>query len=289
MKILMAVDGSDHAYEGVRALRYLAKAEQVILLHVLNVPRPAYPMMVPEVAEELYRERELHLRTDGERLLDRIQSLLPPHTGPSAKFLRIGSPADVIAAVAEEEHVDLIVMGSRGLGPIKERVLGSVSHRMVSLARCAKLIINGPVKAIRQILVPLAGSFDREEAVRYLEAKPFLEPPELNLFTVLPSVVPPWPIPEAAAAELEDAEMKSAERFLADGAAHLQSLGYKTRTRVVVGPPAESILSEATRLGSDLILMGSRGRQGMTRMLLGSVSHAILHQMPCPVLVLPTT
>ncbi|HJT19297.1 MAG TPA: universal stress protein, partial [Nitrospira sp.] len=240
MKILVAIDGSNHAYEGVRALRYLARADQVILLHVLNVPRPAYPMMVPEVAEELYREREDRLRTEGDRLLDRIQSLLPPHTGPSTRFLRIGSPADVIATVGEQEKVHLIVMGSRGLGSIKERVLGSVSHRIVTLAPCAKLIVNGPIKAIRQILVPLAGSFDREEAIRFLQTKPFLEPPELNLFTVLPSVVPPWPIPETAAAELEEAEMESAHRFLADGAIRLQLLGYKTRTRVVVGTPAES-------------------------------------------------
>ncbi len=77
MKTLLAIDGSDHAYEAVRALKYFAKADRLFVLHALNVPRPAYPMMVPEVTEQLYRELESGMREEGERLLDRILSLLP--------------------------------------------------------------------------------------------------------------------------------------------------------------------------------------------------------------------
>ncbi|MFI5224665.1 MAG: universal stress protein, partial [Nitrospirales bacterium] len=145
MKTLLAVDGSDNSYEAVHVLKYLARAEQLTLLHTLNVPRPAYPMMLPEVAEEIYKTLEQSMREDGERLLNRVQSLLPPHAGPSTRHLRMGSPAEVIVSMAEEQKVDLIVMGARGLGPIKERLLGSVSHRILTLAHCATLIVNGPV------------------------------------------------------------------------------------------------------------------------------------------------
>ncbi|MDH4187894.1 MAG: universal stress protein, partial [Nitrospira sp.] len=93
MNTLLAVDGSDNSYEAVHALKFFAKADQLTLLHVLDVPRPAYPMMVPEVAEELYKSLEQSMREDGERLLDRIQSLLPPHAGPATKLLPLGSPA----------------------------------------------------------------------------------------------------------------------------------------------------------------------------------------------------
>ena len=189
---------------------------------------------------------------------------------------------------AEHEKVNLIVMGARGFGPIKERVFGSVSHRVLTQAPCAKLIVNGPVKAMRQVLVPLAGSIDTEAAIHFLKLKPFGEAPELILFTVFPELGPPWPIPADVAAQLEKDEIQRARQFLDDAAARIRVLGYPVKTQVVVGKAVESILNQAKKLGSDLILMGSRGRHGTTRFLLGSVSHAVLHEMPCPVLILPT-
>jgi nucleotide-binding universal stress UspA family protein len=285
MKTLLAVDGSDNSYEAVRALKFLSRADQLILLHALNVPRPAYPMMMPEVADELYKAVERSMREDGERLLDRVQSLLPLHAGPSTKRLELGSPAEVIVTAAEQDKVDLIVMGARGLGPIKERLLGSVSHRILTLAPCAKLIVNGPVKAMTKVLLPLQGPHDMEAAIRFLQLKPFHEPVQLSLLTVLPSVRPPWPVGAAAAEQLEERALQSAREFIEDVANRLRSLGYEARGRAVLGTPAGIILQEAATLRSDVILMGSRGKKGAMRFMLGSVSHAVLHQMPCPILI----
>jgi len=286
MKTILAVDGSDNSYEAVHALKYFARAEQLTLLHALDVPRPAYPMMLPEVAEELYKSLEESMREDGERLLDRVQSLLPIHAGPSTKHLRIGSPAEVIVSTAEEQKADLIMMGARGLGPVKERLFGSVSHRILTLAPCATLIVNGPVKAMKQILLPLQGLSDAEAAIRFLQLKPFHEAVEVTLLTVLPSTEPPWPgdAVAAAAEKLEVQALQSARDYIDGVAERLRTIGYKARGVAVLGTPSSMILQEATKLRSDLILMGTRGRQGITRFVLGSVSHAVLHQMPCPVL-----
>ncbi len=284
MKTLLAVDGSDNAYEAVHAMKYLARAGQLTLLHALDVPRPAYPMMVPEVAEELYKSLEQSMREDGERLLNRVQSLLPMHAGPSTKQLRIGSPAEVIVATAEEQQADLIVMGARGLGPIKERLLGSVSHRILTLAPCATLIVNGPVKAMKNILLPLQGLSDAEAAIRFLQLKPFHDPVEITLLTVLPSTQPPWPVEAAAAETLEKQALQSARGYIESVTERLRALGYQAQGIAVLGTPSAMILQEASNLRSDLILMGTSGRQGITRFVLGSVSHALLHKMPCPVL-----
>jgi nucleotide-binding universal stress UspA family protein len=54
------------------------------------------------------------------------------------------------------------------------------------------------------------------------------------------------------------------------------NLGYQAHGVAVVGTPSTMILQEATTLRSDLILMGTRGRQGITRFVLGSVSHKVL-------------
>ena len=284
MNTLLTVDGSDNSYEAVHALKYFARAEQLTLLHALDVPRPAYPMMLPEVAEELYKSLEQSMREDGERLLDRVQSLLPMHAGPSTKQLRIGSPTEVIVSTAEEQKANLIVMGARGLGPVKERLLGSVSHRILTLASCATLIVNGPVKAMKQILLPLQGLSDAEAAIRFLQLKPFHDAVEVALLTVLPSTEPPWPVEAAAAEKLKEQALQSARDYIDGVAERLRAIGYQARGVAVLGTPSAMILEEATKRRSDLILMGTSGRQGITRFVLGSVSHAVLHKTPCPVL-----
>jgi nucleotide-binding universal stress UspA family protein len=182
--------------------------------------------------------------------------------------------------MAEEQKADLIVIGARGLGPVKERLLGSVSHRILTLAHCATLIINGPVKAMKQILLPLQGPFDAEAAIHFLQLKPFHDAVELTLLTVLPSTEPPWPGDAAAATEI----LEEQAAYIKSVAERLRAIGYQAHGVAVVGTPATVILQEATTLRSDLILMGTRGRQGMTRFVLGSVSHAVLHKTPCPVL-----
>jgi len=283
MKTILAVDGSDNSYEAVHIMKYLARAEQLTLLHALDVPRPAYPEMLPEVAEEIYKTLEQTMKEDGERLLKRVESLLPLHAGPTTKQLRIGSPAKTILSMAEEQKADLIVMGARGLGPIKERLLGSVSHRILTLAPCSTLIVNGPVTPVKQILLPLEGPSDAEAAVRFLRLKPFHEAVELTLMTVLPWTEPPWP--SGAAAEAAATEMLEKQtEYVESVAERLRAIGYKAHGVAVVGTPATMILQQATTLRSDLILMGTRGRQGVTRFVLGSVSHAVLHKTPCPVL-----
>ena len=241
-------------------------------------------MMVPEVAEELYRSLKQSMREDGERLLDRTQSLLPPHAGPTTKLLQLGSPTEVIITTAEAKKVDLIIMGARGLGPIKERLIGSVSHRILTLAPCATLIVNGPVKAMKQILLPLQGSFDETAAIRFLQLKPFHDPVELTLLTVLSQTQPPWPVEVTVARKLEEQALQIAHDYIDEVAKRLRTIGYQARGLAVLGTPSSRILQEATARRSDLILMGTKGRQGITRFMLGSTSHAVLHKMPCPVL-----
>lgn len=285
MKLLLAVDGSDNSYEAVRALKCLARAEELHLVHVLDVPSPAYPMMMPEVAQELYESVERNMRDDGTRLLDRIVSLLPLDVGPVTKHLVVGSPVDQIVALAEQLKVGLILLGARGLGPIKERLVGSVSHRVLTFGPGAKLILPGPLKTLHHILLPLQGSYDAAHALSFLQQKPFRDPPTITLFTVLPHTRPPWPVDAVSAEHMETHSLGKAKDFLDEMAAKLRPLGYQTRVATTLGTPVEGILQEAKALNPDLILAGSRGRRGITRMVLGSVSHALLHQGTYPVMI----
>lgn len=285
MKLLLAVDGSDNSYEAVRALKYLARAEELHLVHVLDVPSPAYPMMMPEVAQELYETVERNMRDDGTRLLDRIVALLPLDAGPVTKHLVVGSPVDQIVALAKQQKINLILLGARGLGPIKERLVGSVSHRVLTFGPGAKLILSGPLKTLHHILLPLQGSYDADHAISFLQQKPFRTPPTITLFTVLPHTRPPWPVDAVSAEHMETHSLGKAKDFLDEIAAKLKSYGYQTRVATTLGTPVQGILQEAKALNPDLILAGSRGRRGLTRMVLGSVSHALLHQGTYPLVI----
>jgi len=285
MKLLLAVDGSDQSYEAVRSLKYLQRAEELHIVHVLDVPTPAYPMMMPEVSQELYETVERNMREDGTRLLERIVSLLPLGIGDPTTHLVVGSPADQIVMLAEQCKVDLILLGTRGLGPIKERLVGSVAHRVLTYGSSAKLILPAPLKALDRILLPVQGMADADEALRFLQRKPFRDLPTMTLFTVLPHTTPPWPVDVASAEQMEVHALRNAQLFLNDMAAKLDPLGYRIRVTAALGAPVEEILKEARAWNPDLILMGSRGRHGVTRMVLGSVSHALLHQGSYPLMV----
>lgn len=285
MKILLAVDGSDHSYEAVRSLKYLSRADELLVVHVLDVPTPAYPMMMPEVAQEIYDTLERNMREDGNRLLDRIMSLLPMDAGPVTKHLVVGSPTEQIVALAEQHRVGLTLLGTRGFGPIKERLIGSVAHRVLTFAPGAKMILPGPMKALKQILLPLQGAQDAEQALRFLQQTPFREPATVTLFSVLPHTRPPWPVDAASAEQMETHALRRAQDFLNETAGKLTALGHQTRCTASLGTPVDGILKEAKAVHADLILLGSRGRQGITRLVLGSVSHALLHQGTYPLMI----
>jgi nucleotide-binding universal stress UspA family protein len=146
MRILVAVDGSDQSLHAVRAVEHLAHAEKVVMLHALDVPTLAYPMYhtmgVPRTLEVLSLSIEQAMREDGKRLLDRVVSLLLMNGGSVVKKLKKGLPGEVILTTAEKVKTDLIVLGSRGLGPIKELLVGNVSHCVVMHAPCQTLVVN---------------------------------------------------------------------------------------------------------------------------------------------------
>jgi len=285
MNILLAVDGSDQSYEATQALAHLPPADKLVVLHVLDVPNPAYPMLVPEVARDLYATVEREMREEGKRVLEQTVAMLPPHTGPADKRLEIGSPAEVILTVAEVERAHLIVLGARGLGPIKELLLGSVSHRVLAHAACPVLAVRKPLRTLKRILVAVQGPDDAELIARVLSAHPFRQPVEATVLTVLPFTQPVWPTAALMPESLRKDLLSRAKHFVDGVAATLDARYYRATGEVIQGAPAMEIARAAEHRQADLIVMGSRVRKYAGPIMLGSVSHAVAHRVPCSVLI----
>lgn len=288
MRILLGVDGSDQSVEAARALSFLSPAEEVILLHTLDVPKPAYPKITPEVAAEIYATVERDMLAEGERLLTTlVSSALSANRGTVTKRLEVGKPSDVILSIAQEQRVDLILLGTRGIGPVKELVVGSVSHHVLSHAHCPVLAVKGPLRPLRHILLPVQGPEDAEAAIRFAATKPFREPVDVTVLTAVHFAPPPWPADASVTQAMKSDVLDGARHFVDDVASRLSSDVYRAKGAAMLGTPAGVIQQEAAKISPDLIVMGSRGRHGLMRAMLGSVSHAVLHQATCPVLIFP--
>lgn len=77
---------------------------------------------------------------------------------------------------------------------------------------------------------------------------------------------------------------QDAERRLGEMGAALASTGIKVTTEVLIGPAARTIVGAAGDRASDLIVMGTHGRSGISHLLLGSVAERVVRMATCPVL-----
>jgi len=143
-KILLATDGSDSSLHAARMAGELSTAlkdVQVIVLYVAHVPRAYYA--VDEFGNKVTPEvpMDVMIRRTGEPILRKTISALGLPEEQVVTEVQVGEPAEEIVDYARLEQVDMIVMGSRGLSPIKEILLGSVSDKVLHTAPCPVLIV----------------------------------------------------------------------------------------------------------------------------------------------------
>lgn len=133
--IIWASDGSDHANRALDLARGLAEASsaKLIAVHVkeITVGRGGgYPVLVDE--EEIERQIESQAKELKEAGLDATYD---------QRGTTMGGAAHAIADAATETGADLIVVGTRGQGPLSGLLLGSVTHRLLHVAPCPVLAV----------------------------------------------------------------------------------------------------------------------------------------------------
>lgn len=145
-KVLVPVDGSPTSLRAVDTVRQLVEegsAQEVTLLHVTQNPRDViliegfytrldFLQFQEELMEKVNEVARQILEKAKERLGPRINASIQLENGP---------PAETICEIAEKGNYDLIIIGNRGLNRLQRILLGSVSGRVVSLARCSVLVV----------------------------------------------------------------------------------------------------------------------------------------------------
>jgi nucleotide-binding universal stress UspA family protein len=138
----------------------------------------------------------------------------------------------------------------------------------------------------RSILVPVDGSAHADAALAQAIELARCEEARLTLLCAWQPY--PWYGGESLAivdAEQLDADIQAEARRTVQAALDRVPGGVIARAEVVCEHPADAILHAVDREGHDLVVMGSRGRGGLRSLFLGSVSQAVLHRSPVPVMV----
>ena len=143
--------------------------------------------------------------------------------------------------------------------------------------------MNPVAVTFERILVPTDFSETSERALEYAKAIAKKDNSQLLLVHVSPpmNIITP---PEAAWVDVAELETAEEERLEQSGAA-LRSEGYRARTISLTGALYDELLSAVKQNDVDLIVLGTHGRKGYDRLLLGSDAEAILRQVRCPVLL----
>lgn len=140
MKILLAVDGSASSQRAVEQVVTLAAelraVPEIRLLHVHpEIPDARVRQHVPHGdLERYYREESVPHLAAAETALNAAGLAYTRH-------IHVGDAAEIIARLAADQACDRIVMGTHGRSALAEAVLGSVSHRVLQLARCPVLLV----------------------------------------------------------------------------------------------------------------------------------------------------
>lgn len=295
MRIVLAQDGSaqsDHARQLVAGLPWApGTAVRVVAVleaatDLVTLPWPgAGTVDVTRLESTARAEIEQMLRATGDRLAG-------PGRSVEWELVR-GNPGEAIVAEARAFGADLVVLGSRGHGRLGSMVLGSVSAHVVDHAPCPVLVVRGSAERISRVLLAEDGSEHAAAAAAIVGSWSVFRDLDVDV-TAVASLPAPWSsglaptmVAEALEAYAETLGSVQAERReLAEAtAARLRAAGVRASASVRAGDVASEIVEAASELGSDLIVLGSRGVSGIVRALLGSVARSVLRHAPCSVLV----
>jgi nucleotide-binding universal stress UspA family protein len=283
MRIVVGVDWSDEAFAAVEQIGLLYKPDEVVLVHGVDLGMLQNPMVAGAANLQGYDEFRQALIEAGRQAVERCRTLLPAETPSIRTLCEVQHPAAFILDSAAAVEADLIAMGTHDHSRLTEVFAGSVSHRILLHATVPTLIVKGKARPVTRVLMAVEG---REDAIRlhtWLTSHPFKIPVAVTILSVVPSLAMVEPNLMVGFQGWSEEHKRHAEQVVNDTAQALASPHFTVSTDVRMGDPVTTVCEAGN--SHDLIVVGSHGRKGLDRFLLGSVSHGIVHRAGCSVLV----
>jgi nucleotide-binding universal stress UspA family protein len=294
MKVLIAIDCSP-ASERVLDEAAARPWPESTIFSVVNVVDAQRFARFPALIEDAKREADRLVKAGTEKLARSGHKALSE--------VIVGFPRRAISEYAKEWHADLIVAGSHGHSAIGRFLLGSVAQGILRTAPCSVEVVRsssaGPVPSSHpmKILLPTDGSDCSVEAVHSVANRPWPNGTVIKVLSVEELIIPDGQIagfplssvyPQSLLEELTTQARDRVSSAVKAAREILQRAGIRVLDdqAIELGEPRTVILDTAKTWEADLIVLGSHGRRGMDRFLMGSVSEAVAIHAHCSVEVI---
>jgi nucleotide-binding universal stress UspA family protein len=294
-RLLVPLDGSSLAEAVLPATVYLAQilGASVTLIHIIE--RNAPP--------EIHGDRHLTNPTDAQDYLQTVTQRIFPAGIRVEQHVHSSQVSDVARTITEhvsEFASDLIIMCTHGHGGLRAWLFGSIAQQVISLGVTPILLIQpaqsgtAPSFACRQLLVPLDGDPDHEQALPVAMGLAQICGAKIHLVMVVPTL-PTLPKEQAAAAKLLPSTttallnltQQKAEAYLTGWVTQLQAAGLLVTAQVSRGDPATTIAQTRQQIRADLVVLGTHGKKGADAFWSESVAPKLTSRFNQPLLLVP--
>jgi len=285
-KILVPTDFSEASDVAARSAAALAVPNEasIHLLHVIRLPflHTTYDLNVPEAIWEGLRKGTRERLSETTRKLEDL-GVREVHELVSESL----QPSEAVAQSVKDLDADLVVMGTHGRQGLSHVLLGSVTERTIRSAPVPVLTVKGEgltQGSIARILLATDFSLHAERAKALACAFAEQTGAHIDVLHVLDESPEYIRTLSAEVAAFEDRARTMAKEHLEEVGATIRAKGISVETLLRKGRPVDAVVAEAEELGSDLIVLGTHGHTGFSRVALGSVAERTLRGAPCSVL-----
>ena len=223
--------------------------------------------------------------------LDRIVAAAKARGIAADQVVRLGPPGEELAKLAQQGQYDLLVVGTRARGRATRLLFGSTAQKLTRTAPCAVWVVKPEaVREIREIAVATDLSDCGRPALnaaidvaRALAAKLYVVHAVnvAELSNLLMAGVPSETIATARARMMEDAQAALQQQLVATD---YRTLPYGVKVELIEGSPDDVIPKFVIDHEIDILVMGTHGRSGISRLLLGNTAERILPMVDCSVM-----